>query len=55
LTIKDKPMLEVSRIFDIITGKRIYSMNKDFIGPGKTIYLHLEGDNYIPYSSGGGG
>jgi len=55
LTEKEKPIVEVSRIFDIITGKRFFSKNKDFIGPGKTIYLHLEGDKYISYSSGGGG
>lgn len=53
--VKEKTMIEVSRLFDKITGKRIYSMNKDFIGPGKTIYLHLNGDNYISYTSGGGG
>lgn len=52
---KEKSMVEVSRIFDTITGKKIFSMNKDFIGPGKTIYLHLGGDSYISYSSGGGG
>jgi hypothetical protein len=55
LSTEEKPMAEVSRIFDIITGKRIFSMSKNYIGPGKTIYLHLEGNNYISYSSGGGG
>ncbi len=55
LTTKEKPMIEASRIFDIITGKRIFVINKNFIGPGKTIYLYLQGDNYISYSSGGGG
>lgn len=52
---KEKPGLEISRLIDIITGKRIFCMNKDFIGPGNTIYLHLEGERYILYSSGGGG
>lgn len=54
IRLKGKTTIEISRIFDVITGKRFFSTDKDFIGPGKTIYLHLEGDNYISYSSGGG-
>jgi hypothetical protein len=55
LQLKEKPMIEVSRIFDIITGKKIFVKDKNFVGPGETIYLYLGEDKYILYSSGGGG
>jgi len=55
LTDYEKPQYEVSRNIDRFTGKRIYSKEKDFIGNGKVIYLHLDGDRYIALVSGGGG
>lgn len=51
----EKPQYEISRNIDRVTGKRIYSKEKDFIGCGKTVYLHLDGDRYLTLVSGGGG
>lgn len=55
LTDYEKPEYEVSRNIDRFTGKRIYSKEKDFIGNGKVVYLHLDGDRYLALVSGGGG
>ncbi|BCZ44459.1 hypothetical protein psyc5s11_05260 [Clostridium gelidum] len=55
LTDYEKPKYEVSRNIDRFTGKRIYSKEKDFIGNGKVVYLHLDGDRYLALVSGGGG
>jgi len=55
LTDYEKPQYEVSRNIDRFTGKRIYSKEKDFIGNGKVVYLHLDGDRYLALASGGGG
>ncbi len=51
----EKPQYEVSRNIDKLTGKRIYSKEKNFIGNGKVVYLHLDGDRYLAFASGGGG
>ena len=51
----EKPQYEISRNIDRLTGKRIYSKEKDFLGCGKTVYLHLDGDRYLTLVSGGGG
>lgn len=55
LTDYEKTEYEVSRNIDRFTGKRIYSKEKDFIGNGKVVYLHLDGDRYLALVSGGGG
>lgn len=55
LTDYEKPQYEVSRNIDKFTGKRIYSKEKNFIGNGKLVYLHLDGNNYLVLASGGGG
>ncbi|WP_315072571.1 hypothetical protein [uncultured Clostridium sp.] len=54
LTDYEKPQYEVSRNIDRFTGKRIYSKEKDFIGNGKVVYLHLDSNKYIALVSGGG-
>lgn len=51
----EKPQYEVSRKIDKLTGKKIYSKEKDFIGNGKVVYLYLDGDRYLALASGGGG
>jgi hypothetical protein len=50
-----RPKYKVSGLIDRITGKEIYSIEKDFIGNGKVVYLHLDGDKYLVLGSGGGG
>jgi len=55
LTDSENPQYEVSRDIDIFTGKRIYSKDKDFMGSGKMIYLHLDGNRYLVLASDGGG
>lgn len=50
----EKPQYEVSRNIDKFTGKRICSKVKNFIGNGKVVYLHLNGDRYLAFVSGGG-
>ena len=51
----EKLNYEVSNKIDILTGKRIYSKQSDYIGNGKVVYLHLDGNTYIALASGGGG
>ena len=51
----EKPQYEISRNIDRLTGKRIYSKEKDFVGCGKVVYLHLDNDRYLTLVSGGGG
>lgn len=55
LTDEEKPKYEVSRVIDIFTSKRIYSKDLDYIGHGKVIYLHLDGNRYLVLGCGGGG
>lgn len=55
LTDYEKPQYEVTRNIDKLTGKKIYSKERKFIGNGKVIYLHLDGDRYLALASGGGG
>lgn len=55
LTDDEKPNYEVSNKIDILTGKRIYSKQLDFIGNGKVVYLHLDGNRYLALASDGGG
>lgn len=54
-TDNEKPKYEITRDIDKLTGKRIYSKEKDFIGSGKVVYLYLDGDRYLAFASGGGG
>ena len=50
-----KPKYEVSGILDKITGKRIYSNNKNFKGKnGTLVYLHIKDDKYLLLLCGGG-
>ena len=55
LTGDEKPKYEVSGTIDRFTGKRLYSKEKDFMGNGKVVYLHLDGNRYLALASGGGG
>lgn len=55
LTDSEKPQYEVSQKIDKFTGKKIYSNEKDFIGCGKVVYLHLDSNRYLVLGSGGGG
>lgn len=50
----EKPQYDVSRKIDRLTGKRIYSKEKNFIGYGKVVYLYLDNDKYLTFTSGGG-
>lgn len=54
-TDKEKPKYEVSSMIDRLTGKRIYSKTKDYIGCGKDVYLYLGDNKYLVLWSGGGG
>lgn len=56
VTFKDNeiPQYDVSRNIDKLTGKRIFSKEKDFIGNGKVVYLYLNSDKYLAFASGGG-
>lgn len=54
LTDDEKPEYEVSKKIDKLTGKRIFSKKLDFIGNGKAVYLHLDGNRYLVLASGGG-
>ncbi|SMC25922.1 hypothetical protein SAMN02745134_02616 [Clostridium acidisoli DSM 12555] len=54
LTLKDKPMIEISGTLDKLTGKRVYSTVPNYYKIGNLIYLHLYGDKYLGYSWGGG-
>ncbi len=56
LTGAEKPQYEISGILDKITGKRVYSDEKDFKPRnGSQIYLYIEGDKYLQLNSTGGG
>lgn len=55
LTGDKKPKYEISGNIDRFTGKRIYSKEKDFIGNGKVVYLHLNGNRYLVLGTDGGG
>lgn len=55
LTDSEKPQYEITQYIDKFTGKKVYTKEKDFMAPGKTIYLYLGDDKYIAFASGGGG
>jgi len=53
-TADERPEYEISRKIDRLTSKRIYSKNLDYIGNGKVVYLHLDGNRYLVLGCGGG-
>lgn len=55
LTGNDKPIYEVSGIMDRLTGKKIYSLQKNFKASlGSRVYLHIKDDEYNVLQCGGG-
>lgn len=55
LTDAEKPKYEVSSIMDKLTGKRIYSMQKNFkANNGTRVFLYIKDDKYIRLQCGGG-
>lgn len=55
LTGDSKPLYEVSGILDRLTGKRIYSREKNFKANfGTAVFLHVKDDKYILLRCGGG-
>lgn len=55
LTGDEKPLNEVSGIMDKLTGKRVYSVEKNFKADnGRRVFLHIKDDEYIRLQCGGG-